>query len=97
MEYLSLSCLETERTSRGWSSGRSGRCEAVFLSGQAGFLIFCLLAWLSNDTYGVNYGSSLIYMGILYLVALAIYVGFRLLRRAQGINLNMVYDEIPEE
>jgi hypothetical protein len=25
------------------------------------------------------------------------YVGFRLLRRAQGMDLNMVYDEIPEE
>jgi hypothetical protein len=24
-------------------------------------------------------------------------VGFRLLRRAQGMDLNMVYDEIPEE
>jgi hypothetical protein len=34
---------------------------------------------------------------ILYAIALAMYVGFRLYRRAQGINLNMVYDEIPEE
>jgi hypothetical protein len=25
------------------------------------------------------------------------YVGFRLLRRAQGMDLKMVYDEIPEE
>jgi hypothetical protein len=30
-------------------------------------------------------------------VALAVYVIFRLLRRAQGMDLNMVYDEIPEE
>ena len=36
-------------------------------------------------------------MLILYVIALAIYVGFRLLRRAQGMDLNMVYDEIPEE
>jgi len=28
---------------------------------------------------------------------LIIYVAFRLLRRAQGINMNMVYDEIPED
>jgi len=62
-----------------------------------GFLVFCLLAWLFNDTYGVNVGSSLIYMLILYAIALALYVGFRLLRRAQGMDLNMVYDEIPEE
>jgi hypothetical protein len=30
-------------------------------------------------------------------VAIVIYVGFRLFRRYQGIDLNMVYDEIPEE
>jgi basic amino acid/polyamine antiporter, APA family len=62
-----------------------------------GFLIFCLLAWLFNDTYGVNNSQSLIYMLILYAIALGLYVGFRLLRRAQGMDLAMVYDEIPEE
>ena len=39
----------------------------------------------------------MIYMLILYAVALGIYVGFRLLRRAQGMDLKMVYDEIPED
>jgi basic amino acid/polyamine antiporter, APA family len=29
--------------------------------------------------------------------ALVMYLGFRLLRRSQGINMNMVYDEIPED
>jgi basic amino acid/polyamine antiporter, APA family len=62
-----------------------------------GFLIFCLLAWFFNDTYGANNPQSLIYMLILYAIALGLYVGFRLLRRAQGMDLNMVYDEIPEE
>jgi APA family basic amino acid/polyamine antiporter len=62
-----------------------------------GYLVFCLLAWLFNDTYGVNVGSSLVYMVILYAIALGLYVGFRLLRRAQGMDLAMVYDEIPEE
>jgi APA family basic amino acid/polyamine antiporter len=61
------------------------------------FLVFCLIKWLTDDTYGVNNGQSLIYMAVLYGVALAMYVGFRLLRRAQGMDLNMVYDEIPEE
>src|SRR5215203_4942866 len=61
------------------------------------FLVFCLYQWLTNATYGVTYASSLIYMLILYAIALAMYLGFRLYRRAQGINLNMVYDEIPEE
>jgi amino acid transporter len=62
-----------------------------------GFLIFCIYQWFFNDLYGVNNGQSLIYMLILYAVALGIYVGFRILRRAQGIDLNMVYDEIPED
>jgi amino acid transporter len=61
------------------------------------FLVFCLYKWLTDDTYGVNNGQSLIYMLILYGVALALYVAFRLIRRAQGMDLNMVYDEIPEE
>src|ERR671910_860809 len=61
------------------------------------FLVFCLYKWLTDDTYGINNGQSLIYMMILYVVALVLYVGFRLLRRAQGMDLNMVYDEIPEE
>jgi amino acid transporter len=63
----------------------------------AAFLIFCLIKWLTDATYGVNNGQSLIYMLVLYGVALGLYVGFRLYRRAQGMDLNMVYSEIPEE
>ena len=63
----------------------------------AAFLIFCLFKWLTDATYGVNNPQSLIYMLVLYAVALAMYVVFRLVRRAQGMDLNMVYDEIPEE
>jgi len=63
----------------------------------AAFLIFCLYKWLTDATYGINNPQSLIYMLVLYGVALAMYVVFRLVRRAQGMDLNMVYDEIPEE
>jgi APA family basic amino acid/polyamine antiporter len=63
----------------------------------AAFLIFCLFRWMTDATYGVNNPQSLIYMLVLYGVALAMYVVFRLVRRAQGMDLNMVYDEIPEE
>jgi basic amino acid/polyamine antiporter, APA family len=63
----------------------------------AAFLVFCLFKWLTDVTYGVNNGQSLIYMLILYAVALVLYVGFRLYRRAQGMDLTMVYSEIPEE
>ena len=61
------------------------------------FLIFCLYQWITRDVYSVNNPQSLLYMLVLYAVAIVIYVGFRLFRRSQGINLNMVYDEIPEE
>jgi APA family basic amino acid/polyamine antiporter len=61
------------------------------------FLLFCLYQWLFRDVYGVNNGQSLIYMLVLYGIALLLYVGFRLFRRAQGMDLNMVYSEIPED
>jgi amino acid transporter len=60
-------------------------------------LVFCLYKWLQDDVYGLNDSGSLIYMGVLYLVALAIYLGSRILRRQQGIDMTMVHKEIPAE
>jgi APA family basic amino acid/polyamine antiporter len=65
-----------------------------------GFLVilgFSLYKWFQDSVYGVNNHSSLWYMGALYLAALLIYVGSRLYRRSQGLDLKMVYDEIPAE
>jgi amino acid transporter len=61
------------------------------------FLGFCIYKWLQDGVYGSNNHDSLIYMGCLYAVALAIYVGSRIVRRRQGMDLNMVYGEIPAE
>ncbi|HZY56530.1 MAG TPA: amino acid permease, partial [Rubrobacteraceae bacterium] len=61
------------------------------------FLVFCLYQWFFRDIYGLNNTASFIYIGAMYVLALVMYVGFRLLRRAQGMALKMVYDEIPEE
>jgi APA family basic amino acid/polyamine antiporter len=61
------------------------------------FLLFCLYKWITDATYGINNTQSLIYMGALYVVALVLYIAFRLIRRAQGMDLKMVYGEIPEE
>jgi basic amino acid/polyamine antiporter, APA family len=61
------------------------------------FLVFCLVKWLEDDIYGVNDGGSLIFMGCLYALAAAIYIGSRLYRRRQGMDLKMVYGEIPAE
>jgi amino acid transporter len=61
------------------------------------FLGFCLYKWFQDDVYGVNKTSSLWFMGGLYVLAIAIYVGSKLYRRSQGMDLNMVYGEIPAE
>jgi hypothetical protein len=58
---------------------------------------FCLYKWIDADVYGLNDSGSLIYMGILYVVAFAIYLGSRLVRRRQGIDMTMVHKEIPAE
>jgi amino acid transporter len=61
------------------------------------FLAFCIFQWLKDPVYGSNNHGSLIYMGCLYGVALAIYVVSRIVRRRQGMDLGMVYKEIPVE
>jgi APA family basic amino acid/polyamine antiporter len=61
------------------------------------FLVFCLYKWLQDDVYGINDSGSLIFMGCMYGLALAIYVGSRVYRRSQGMDLGMVYGEIPAE
>jgi basic amino acid/polyamine antiporter, APA family len=60
-------------------------------------LLFSLFHWFKDDVYGVNNTSSLRYMAAMYVLAILIYVGSRLYRRTQGMDLKMVYDEIPVE
>jgi amino acid transporter len=62
-----------------------------------GLLVFNLVEWLSNANYFVNSHNSLIYMGGMYVLAIAIYVVARLVRRRQGIDLGLVNKEIPVE
>jgi amino acid transporter len=65
-----------------------------------GFLVilaFALYKWFQDSVYGVNNHSSLWYMGALYLAAIIIYAVSWFYRRSQGLNLKMVYDEIPAE
>jgi basic amino acid/polyamine antiporter, APA family len=65
-----------------------------------GFLVilgFALYEWFSNDLYAVNGRETLLYMGSLYVLAIAIYVGSRIYRRSQGIDMRMVHSEIPVE
>jgi amino acid transporter len=66
----------------------------------AGFLVilgFALYEWFTNDVYALNGRDSLIYMGILYAIALGIYLVSWFVRRSQGIDMSMVHREIPVE
>jgi amino acid transporter len=60
-------------------------------------LVFNLYEWLSNDLYFVNKPSSLVYMGAMYVLAILIYVGARIVRNRQGIDLSLINKEIPVE
>jgi len=62
-----------------------------------GLLGFCLIAWLVNGNYFVNNPSSLIFMGAMYVLAIAVYVIARIVRRRQGIDLSLINKEIPVE
>jgi APA family basic amino acid/polyamine antiporter len=62
-----------------------------------GFLAWLLFLWLKDDVYGVNNPTSLWYMGILYGLALVIYVVARVVRARQGVDLRLIHAEIPVE
>jgi len=62
-----------------------------------GLLGFNLWEWITNNNYGVNTNDSFIYMGAMYVLALAIYVIARIVRSRQGIDLGLINKEIPVE
>jgi APA family basic amino acid/polyamine antiporter len=62
-----------------------------------GLLVFDLVEWFWNDSYFVNNHDSLYFMGIMYVLAIAVYVTARIIRRRQGIDLGLVNKEIPVE
>jgi ABC-type protease/lipase transport system fused ATPase/permease subunit len=65
--------------------------------GSAAFMTYLLIIWLSDGIFGVNNVDSLIYMGILYAIALAIYVIAKVVRARQGMRLDEALHEIPAE
>jgi amino acid transporter len=60
-------------------------------------LVYNLYEWLTNDAYFVNNKGSLIYMGAMYVLAIVIFVGARIVRNRQGIDLSLINKEIPVE
>jgi basic amino acid/polyamine antiporter, APA family len=65
--------------------------------GFAVILVFALYKWFSDSVYGINNTDSYYLMGGMYLLAFAIYAISQIVRRRQGIDLGMVYGEIPAE
>ncbi len=67
----------------------------------AAFLIFLLYQWLidPNNLYGISYRnvSSLVFVGVMYLLALGMYVGAKFYRKSRGIDVDLIYKEIPVE
>lgn len=64
------------------------------------FLIFMLAEWSFNAVYGTSFSlnaSSPVYFLVTYLVAIAIYVVARVVRKRQGIDLARIHREIPVE
>ena len=67
----------------------------------AGFLVFLLYEWIIDPKklYGIGLSniSSIIYMGAMYLLALLIFLYFKLYRKRQGVDTKKIYGEIPVE
>jgi APA family basic amino acid/polyamine antiporter len=61
------------------------------------FLVFCLYQWWDKAVYAVNNPQSAIYMLVLYAAAVVIYVVSHFVRQSQGIDMRMVYGEIPAD
>jgi len=61
------------------------------------FTVWILYKVLADAAYAINSTRSLVFMGILYAIAIAIYVIGKVRRQRQGINVNVVYAQIPVE
>jgi basic amino acid/polyamine antiporter, APA family len=61
------------------------------------YLGWMLWKWFSDGLYGINNKQSLVYMGILYALAIVVYAIAYLVRRSQGVNLKAIHEEIPVE
>jgi APA family basic amino acid/polyamine antiporter len=63
------------------------------------FLGWVTYEWLSNALYGIGVGNSdsIKFLAFVYGLGAVLYIVARLVRRAQGINLDAIHAEIPAE
>jgi hypothetical protein len=62
-------------------------------------LAWAIYLWLTDPLYGIGVGNaeSLKFLGVVYGAAALLYVGSRLYRKSQGIDLDAIHAEIPAE
>jgi APA family basic amino acid/polyamine antiporter len=63
------------------------------------FLGWITYEWLANALYGIGVGNatSIKFLAVVYGLAAVVYIVARLVRRAQGIDLDAIHAEIPAE
>jgi amino acid transporter len=62
-------------------------------------LAWTIYLWLTDPLYGIGVGNtnSIMFLGALYGLAALVYVGARLYRRSQGVDLDAIHAEIPAD
>jgi amino acid transporter len=62
-------------------------------------LAWTIILWLQDPLYGIGVGNtnSIIFLGVVYGAAALLYLGARLYRRSQGVDLDAIHSEIPAE
>jgi basic amino acid/polyamine antiporter, APA family len=66
---------------------------AVFVA----FAVFCEYKFFTADELGINGSEGLIFVFGTYAIALAVYLIAKLYRRREGLDLGVVYRELPAE
>ena len=63
------------------------------------FFAWVLYMWLTSALYGIGIGNtnSILFLGALYGSAAVLYIVARLVRKAQGVDLDAIHAEIPAE
>ena len=62
-----------------------------------GYFLYCYYWWAVDPTFGVNNPTSLWYFVVVYVAVIIFYFIMKAIRKSQGIDVGIVYKEIPAE
>ncbi|MHA1712021.1 MAG: amino acid permease [Candidatus Freyarchaeota archaeon] len=79
------------------SKYKIGNIPLITITGIPFFVISLVMAYyfLAYDEYGINTPVSLIFLACLYVVTAVVYFSYRYYRKKQGIDIDLLYKEIP--